>query len=93
MFLVVIDAHSKWIEVVPVSAATSKITIQKLREIFTIHGLPQFLVSDNGSVFVSEDFELFLSLNGVQHIKTAPYLPSNGLAERAVNTFKYGMKK
>ena len=30
MFLVLVDAHSKWLEVIPVSAATSMVTIEKL---------------------------------------------------------------
>ena len=31
MFLVVIDAHSKWLDVFPVSSATSEVTMDKLR--------------------------------------------------------------
>ena len=42
----------------------------------------------------SLEFGDFLKQNGIRHIRTAPYHPaSNGLAERAVQTFKEGMKK
>ena len=37
MFLVLVDAHSKWLEVVPVSAATSTATIEKLCEQYLRH--------------------------------------------------------
>ena len=94
MFLVVVDAHSKWMEVEVVPAATSAHTIQKLRAMFATHGLPELLVSDNGTVFTSAEFQEFLSRNGVRHLTAAPYHPSsNGLAERAVQTFKDSMKK
>jgi len=53
MFLVLVDAHSKWMEVKAVKAATSASTISQLRSIFATHGIPKLLVSDNGSVFTS----------------------------------------
>ena len=56
--------------------------------------MPEVLVTDNGPCFVSEEFELFLSANGIKHITSAPYHPAtNGLAERAVQTVKKGLKK
>ena len=94
IFIVLVDAHSKWLDVVPVSAATSTITIEKLRVIFATHGLPQRIVTDNGTVFTSEEFESFLCANGIAHTRTAPYHPaSNGLAERAVQNFKQDIKR
>ena len=65
-----------------------------LRSIFITHGLPEVLVSDNGTAFTSAEFHEIVNKNGIRHISTAPYHPgSNGLAERAVQTLKEGMKK
>ena len=94
MFLVLIDAHSKWMEVQPVCSATSSNTISALRTIFATFGLPEILVSDNGSVFTSEEFRVFIKRNGIRHLTSAPYHPAtNGLAERAVQIFKRALKK
>ena len=93
-FLVVVDAHSKWLEVKIVNSATTTSTIDHLRSLFATHGLPEMIVSDNGSVFTSIEFQEFCSKNGIKHLKSAPYHPaSNGLAERAVQTFKEAMKR
>ena len=52
------------------------------------------VVTDNGTCFVSAEFEQFLKGNGVKHTTSAPYHPaSNGLAERAVRMVKRGLKK
>ena len=94
MFLILVDAHSKWLEVKSVSSATTSTTVEQLRAIFATHGLPEMLVSDNGSVFTSAEFKSFIKNNGIRHATSAPYHPaSNGLAERAVQTFKESMKK
>ena len=53
-FLILIDAHFKWMEI-----ATSTVTIEHLRSIFATHGLPEMLATDNGSVFISEEFKTF----------------------------------
>ena len=74
--------------------STSSATIKKLRRAFATHGLPEMVVTDNGSNFVSSEFEDFLKMNGIRHIRTVPYHPaSNGLAESTVQTFKEGMNK
>ena len=92
MFLVVVDAHSKWLDVRPMSSITSTKTIDQLRVIFSTHGLPRKVVTDNGPSFTSKEFKQFMRENGIVHVTSAPYHPSsNGLAERAVQTFKHGI--
>ena len=93
MYLVVVDAHSKWPEVHVMDSTTASKTIQVLRGLFSRYGIPHILVSDNGPQFCSEEFAMFLKSNGVKHIRSAPYHPStNGLAERFVQTFKHALK-
>ena len=76
MYLILIDAHSKWIEVHITTSTTSSITIEKMRSTFATFGIPETLVvTDNGSNFTSSEFEEFLKANGIRHIKTAPYHP------------------
>ena len=94
MFLVVIDAYSKRMKVIPVCHATSQTTIDKLRILFATHGLPEMLASDNGTPFTSAEFQKVVSRNATRHVFTSPYHPaSNELAERAVQTFMSAMKK
>ena len=89
MFLIVIDAYSKWAEIAIMSEATSVSTVNKLRQIFATHGLPQVTVSDNGPAFIGEEYKHFMKRNGIKQIYSAPYHPaSNGQAERMVRTFK-----
>ena len=88
-FLVVVDSHSKWLEVIFTTAMTAARTIEALRTLFARFGLPEEVVSDNATTFKSEDVETFLKQNGVKQILTPPYHPaSNGAAERSVQSLK-----
>ena len=60
-FLIVIDAYSKWAEVIAMSQTTTEHTIKALRHLFSIHGLPEQIVSDNGPQFTSSTFAEFLN--------------------------------
>eukprot|EP00731_Ephydatia_muelleri_P012306 Em0006g1200a len=89
-FIVLVDAHSKWLEVSVVSSCSSQQAIKFLRHVFSTHRLPEVLVSDNGSAFVSEEFQMFVKRSGIRHITSAPYHPaSNGLAERGVLSLEF----
>ncbi|UYV64543.1 K02A2.6-like [Cordylochernes scorpioides] len=94
LYLIVVDACTKWIEAIPVPNTSTRETIKQLRCLFARFGIPRTLVSDNGTGFTSEEFRQFMTRNGIHHLRTAPFHPSsNGLAERAVQTIKTGLKK
>ncbi|XP_052748659.1 uncharacterized protein K02A2.6-like [Galleria mellonella] len=92
-FLIVVDAYTKWLEVIPTTSITTTATIKILKNLFTTFGLPITIVSDNGRQFRSEEMMTFLKENGIQSKFTAPFHPStNGQAERYVQTFKNKIK-
>ncbi|XP_034289829.1 uncharacterized protein K02A2.6-like isoform X1 [Pantherophis guttatus] len=92
-FLIVVDAYSKWVEIVLMTSTTSEAVIQVLRRMFATHGLPDVLVLDNGPQLTSTTFQLFLTL-GIRHAQIAPFHPAgNGLAERAVQSAKEALAR
>ncbi|XP_054283443.1 uncharacterized protein K02A2.6-like [Macrosteles quadrilineatus] len=92
-FFIVVDAFSKWVEVIPTKTATTDWTIKELKKLFSTFGLPSLLISDNGRSFTSLTFQEFLKSCGTQHKTTAPFHPSsNGQAERFVQTVKKMLK-
>ena len=93
-FLILVDAHSKWLEVPHVKSRTTRSTVEAMQTVFATHGLPEMLVTDNGTPFMSREFKDFTGCNAIRRVTTSPYhLSSNGLVERAVQTFKKALKK
>lgn len=89
MWLVVMDARSKWPEVIAMKSATTATTIKALMPLIARFGVPAQLVSDNGSQFKSVEFAQFCARLHITHITVSPFHPrSNGEAERFVRTVK-----
>ena len=77
-----------------VSSCSTQQAVRFLHHVFSTHGIPDRLVLDNGTAFTLEEFKIFVKCNGIHHSTSAPYHPAtNGLAERAVQTFKENLKK
>ncbi len=71
----------------------SGITIDYLRKRFSNNGLPEMLVSDSATYFVSTEFKNFMNKNGIRHVTSAPFhASSNGLDERAIDIQNYDEK-
>lgn len=93
-YLIVVDANSKWIEVIEMRSTEAGATTAAFRGIFARFGLPSQLVTDNGPPFFSREFKLFCEKNCIRHVTTAPYRPQgNGAAENAVKTVKKAIKR
>lgn len=88
-FFLIVDSHSKWMEVFPMTSTTALATINILLCLFARYGYPKEIVSDNGPQFTAVEFGAFLRDRAIKHTLCPPYHPSsNGLAERHVQTFK-----
>ena len=70
--LVVVDYFSRFYEIGIMRSTTSEKIIE---EVFTTHGLPLSVTSDNGPQFRSDVFERYLEDCGVEHRKTTPLWP------------------
>ena len=59
--------------------------ISILKELFSIHGIPDIIISDNGPQFSSDAFGLFATDYDFVHVTNSPKYPrANGVVERAV---------
>nr|XP_037268455.1 uncharacterized protein K02A2.6-like [Rhipicephalus microplus] len=92
-FLVVVDAFSKWVEVLPVTTPSAGAPL-RVTAIFAAQGLPDVIVSDNDPAFASEEYLAWLTKNGIRRMMVPPYHPaSKGAAERVAQTVKDKPKK
>jgi len=82
------------VEVQKLTLTTSTSIITVLKSLFTRHGVPITLVTDNGPQFVSQEMSEFSLTYGFNHVTSSPhYLQSNGLAEHTVKTVKQLLSK
>lgn len=88
-YLVAVDYFSDFFEVIRLYSTTSETVIKKLKGHFARYGIPDEVISDNGSQFTAEDFRVFTQAYGFKHTCTSPHHPqSNGKAESAVKQAK-----
>ena len=101
-YVVFTDFYSKFFELELLRQNTATCLINNLKKIFARYGIPEEVISDNGSQYSNtrnlfdstHDFKVFAKEWGFKHTTSSPECPqSNGAAERAVQTAKRILKK
>ena len=88
-YLVLVDSHSKWPEVMTMPSTSASATISALDKIFSTHGLPETIVSDNGTQITSPQFDEYCNSHAIKHIRFPLYHhQSNGQADKFVDSLK-----
>ena len=87
--LILVDYYSRFPFVEILKSTTSATIISKSFKIFSVHGLPETLTSDNGGQFTSNEMESFLKINGITHTRNTPLWPqAKGQVERINRVIK-----
>jgi hypothetical protein len=93
-YVLTVDYYSKFIDVSELTDESTTAVISALKIIFSCHGIPQRLRTDNGPQFSSVEFKEFCKLFQINHETSSPHFQSsNGEAERAIQTVKKLWKK
>ena len=92
-YVLIVDYFSRYPEVIKLTTTTSQSVILAMKSVFSRHGIPEIVQSDNGPQYSSEEFSQFAIAYGFYHDPSSPHFPqSNGHAERAVKTVKKLLK-
>lgn len=90
---VMVDYYSRWVEAVVLKSTTSDVIVRWMRNIFSIHGIPMSIKSDNGPQFISETYVAFLQEYGIKAKHVTPYWPqANGGVERMNRAFMKALR-
>ena len=93
-YLILVDYTLKYFEVCQLQNLTSEEVITKMKSSFLRFGIPEEIVSDNGSQYTSNEFHEFAKIYNFRHTTSTPEYPqNNGLAERTIQTVKKTLKK
>lgn len=91
--LIVLDHLTKFHWVCPLKNFTaSKILEFMEKQVFHLYGVPEVVVSDNGSQFKGSEFNAFLTKYGISHMYTALYSPQSNSSERVNRSLIAGIR-
>ena len=92
--LVTVDNFTKWIEAMPVTNQKGKTAVKFFESIVYRFGVPHSIITDNGSNFISKEFQDFCEGLGINITYASVAHPqTNGQVEKANGLIGAGIKK
>ena len=92
--LTIVDYATRYPEAFAIPSQTSEIVADALIELFSRMGIPNEIVSDQGTSFMSQLIQQLCTSLGIKKIKSTPYHPeTNGLVERFNGSMKSMLRK
>ena len=92
--LTLIDMATRYPEAVPLRRIDASTVAEAICEIFSRFGIPEEILSDQGSQFMGSLMEKTMDILGVRTIHATPYHPqTNGCLERFHGTLKMMLRK
>ena len=92
--LVVCDYSTRYPEAIPLRRVTAPVVAEQLVELFSRHGIPREILTDQGTNFTSSLLQELYKMLGVTSLRTTPYHPqTDGLVERFNKTLKQMLRR
>jgi hypothetical protein len=86
------DIFVKWVDVKPVASITAAKAVEIVREIMYTFGIPNNIITDNGTQFTAREFKDFCADLGIKiHYASVSHPQSNGQVERSIGTILQGL--
>ena len=94
LYILICDYFSKFPFLFQVKTMSFANLKDHLEELFSIEGIPDEIMSDNGPPFNGKEFSSYLTGLGIRHTTSSPNYPqSNGFIERQIQTVKRLIEK
>jgi len=90
---VAVDKFTKWIEAKPAASITAAKAVEFIKEITHRFGIPNTIITDNGTQFTAREFRDFCDNAGIQiNYASVSHPQSNGQVERSNGMILQGLK-
>ena len=94
LYILICDYFSKFPFLFQVKTTSFANLKDHLEELFSVEGIPDEIMSDNGPPFNGKEFSSYLTGLGIRHTTSSPHYPrSNGFIERQIQTVKRLIEK
>ena len=91
-YLIIADCYTKYPIVEELTAISSRSIAEKTLKIFSMFGIPNTVISDNGPQFTGKAYQELMRKHGIAHITSSPHHPqSHGFIERIIIIITQGV--